>query len=427
MRCIPITTPPQIVFSDTGNKPYDTPWYHSNLVFIDTVWFDLPTSLVVSMKNGWKQIRKPYLFFEKFTKAPNGHDIRMTFYTTSGQIMNLNKPLNGLFRIEISAPNILYGTNICAVRKRDLPELAEILNGIIAAETYGKQSVPHINDFKIKRVDFSFCIRCRDKDEADAYLNVFEKYYFKRLVPQTIHGKPYDPNEYPGSFYHSNESTNCLLYNKAKAYRELFNIIIADYTIRFERQMNAINPKEYERENFGNFSSLSTINLLFKKYVETDCFQYDFAPKSTYYELINEQLKNSNMQRKTKEKLLSLFAEINTDGAYAVHKNNGVYFNRCRKITNELSINIVHTELDYPINFFENICRDNDPDNYTVIDSVELSNQDDFVQVKKQPQKASIYRKKSSVYREKIPIYREKVSEYKKIVSSTRKCFHTRI
>lgn len=427
MRCIPIITPPQIVFSDTRNNPYDTPWYRSNLVFIDTVWFDLPTSLVVSMKNGWKQIREPYLFFEKFTKAPNGHDIRMTFYPVSGQIMNLNKPLNGLFRIEISAPNILYGTNICAVRKRDLPELAEILNGFIAAETYGKLTIPHINDFKIKRVDFSFCIRCRSKDEADAYMNVFEKYYFKRLVPQTIHGKPYDPQEYPGSFYHSNESCNCVLYNKAKAYRDLFNIIIDDYTIRFERQMTACGTKDYEKKNYGNFSSLSTINLLFKKYVETDYFQYDFVPESIYYELVNRQIENENIQRKTKEKLSTLFFDINEDGAYAVHKNNGVYFNRCRKITNELSINIVHTELDYPINFFENICRDNDPDNYTVIGSVELSNQDDFVQVKKQPQKASIYRKKPSEYRVKHPIYREKVSGYKKIVSSTRKCFYTRI
>lgn len=416
MRCIPITTPPQIVFSDTRNKPYDTPWYHSDLVFIDTVWFDLPTSLVVSMKNGWKQIRESYLFFEKFTKAPNGHNIRITFYPASGQIMNLNKPLNGLFRIEISAPNILYGTNICAVRKRDLPELAEILNGIIAAETYGKQSVPHINDFKIKRVDFSFCIKCRSKDEADAYMNVFKKYYFKRLVPQTIHGKPYDPNEYPGSFYHSNENTNCLLYDKTKESRNS----VDDFIMRFERQMTACGTKDYEKKNYGNFSSLSTINYMFKKYVETDCFQYDFVPESTYYELINEQLKNSNMQRKTKEKLSSLFAEINTDGAYAVHKNNASHFNRCRKITNELSINIVHTELDYPINFFENICRDNDPDNYTFIDSVELSNQDNFFQAKKQPQKASVYRKK-------IPICREKVSGYKKIVSSTRKCFHTRI
>lgn len=427
MRCIPVTTPPQIVFSDTRNNSYDTPWYHSDLVFIDTVWFDLQTSLVVSMKNGWKQIRESYLFFEKFAKAPNGHNIRITFFPASNQIMNLNKPLNGLFRIEISAPNLLYGTNIYAVRKRDLPELAEILNGIIAAETYGKQSVPHINDFKIKRVDFSFCIRCRDKDEADAYMDVFKKYYFKRLVPQTIHGKPYDLNEYPGSFYHSNESTNCLLYNKAKAYRELFNIIIDDYTIRFERQMTACGTKDYEKKNYGNFSSLSTINYMFKKYVETDYFQYDFVPESTYYELVNRQIENENIQRKTKEKLSSLFAEINSDGAYAVHKNSASHFNRCRKITNELSINIVHTELDYPINFFENICRDNDPDNYTVIDLVELSNQDDLIQAKKQPQKASIYGKKPSVYREKIPIYREKVSEYKKIVSGRRKGFYIRI
>jgi len=42
--------------------------------------------------------------------------------------MNLNNPLNGLFRIEISAPNVLYGTNICAVKKEDLPELSDILS-----------------------------------------------------------------------------------------------------------------------------------------------------------------------------------------------------------------------------------------------------------------------------------------------------------
>lgn len=373
MHCIPVIPNKKIIFFDTEKKAYEAPWYFSDLIFIDTVWFDLPTSLIVSKKNGWVQKIEGNLCFIKHVEAPNGHKARLRFSPESQYALNLNKPVNGTLRIEISAPNILYGTNICAVRKRDLPELAEILNGFIAAEAYGKQSIPHINDFKIKRVDFSFCIKCRSQDEADAYMNVFEKYYFKRLVPYTIHGKSYNPDNYPGSMYHSNKSTNCLLYEKTKAYWDLFNIIIDDYTIRFERQLNSINPKEYERENFGNFSSLSTINLLFKKYVETDYFQYDFVPESTYYELVNRQIENENIQRKTKEKLSTLFFDINEDGAYAVHKNSASHFNRCRKITNELSINIVHTELNYPINFLKNICRDNDPDNFISIDTAEFA------------------------------------------------------
>lgn len=426
MHYITTTTPPEIVFFDKGNKPYDTPWYHSNLIFIDTVWFDLPTSLIVSMKNGWKQKRESYLYFEKFTKAPNAHDVRMTFYPESGQRMNLNNPLNGLFRIEISAPNVLYGTNICAVKKEDLPELSEILNGFIAAETFGRHTIPHINDFKIKRVDFSFCIRCRDEDEADAFKDVFKKYYFKRLIPQTIHGKPYDPDKYRGSFYHSNECCNCMLYDKSEELKKSGKQV-DDNILRFERQMTACGKKDYEKKNFGNFSSLATINYMFKKYAETDCMQYDFVPESTYYERINEQLKNSNMQKKTKEKLSSLFAEINADGAYAVHKKNASYFNRCRKITNYLSINIVHSLLGCTINFFKNICRDNDPDNYTVIDSVEISNQDDFIQAEKQPQNPSVYRKNSSEYRVKHPVYREKFPIYRELVPKMKKSFYTRI
>lgn len=363
MRCIPINSDKKLTFSDAGNKTYDTPWYDSNLVFIDTVWFDISTSLVVSMKNGWKQLREKYLYFEKFTKAPNGHDIRMTFYPESGQTMNLNKPLKGLFRLEISAPNVLYGTNLCAVKKEDLPELAEILNGFIADETFGTHTVPHINDFKIKRVDFSFCIRCRDEDEADAIKDVFQKYYFKRLIPQTIHGKPYDPNKYQGSFYHSNECCNCMLYDKSEESKKSKKQV-DDNILRFERQMTACGKKDYEKKDYGNFSSLATINHLFRKYVETDCLQYDFVPASTYNKLINEYLNSSNMQKKTKEKLSLLFKKINREGAYAVHKSNPSHFNRCRKITNDLSINILYSPLYHSLNFFEKICKDNDPDIY---------------------------------------------------------------
>ncbi|MBO5288770.1 MAG: hypothetical protein J6B11_05170, partial [Spirochaetales bacterium] len=331
-----------------------------------------------------------------------------------------------LFRIEISAPNVLYGTNICAVKKEDLPELSEILNGFIAAETFGRHTIPHINDFKIKRVDFSFCIRCRDGDEADAFKDVFKKYYFKRLIPQTIHGKPYDPDKYRGSFYHSNECCNCMLYDKSEELKKSGKQV-DDNILRFERQMTACGKKDYEKKNFGNFSSLATINYMFKKYAETDCMQYDFVPESTYYERINEQLKNSNMQKKTKEKLSSLFVEINADGAYAVHKKNASYFNRCRKTTNDLSINIVHSLLGCTINFFKNICRDNDPDNYTVIDSVEISNQDDFIQAEKQPQNPSVYRKNSSEYRVKHPVSREKFPVYRELVPKMKKSFYTRI
>ncbi len=335
-------------------------------IFIDTVKIKYEGAFVTVGKNSpWKYDNRN---FQYFLNVPvNDTNIKLTFKKDRNDEVNTQmkhiKVKKGTVYIEMSVPKVLYGTNVCGINSLDVNLLYEKLASLLTKECVEFSfdgSHLDFKNYKVTRVDRSFCFDAGGEEAKEEYLRIFKKLRIPYHDPGRC--KAFDDYDYETGFSHGSDSSDCIMYDKS----EESDIKSEPDILRLE--IRCRKPKG-GKSGFGLFGKvLNNNNQTLVDILQQYRFDLKILPEYEFFKTIKAFLAaERNMHRGEKarklpkylqyedETILAFFQYINDYSEVAAYLAESTLFNVCKTITAKLGIMNLYTIIDEELNFVDNV------------------------------------------------------------------------
>ena len=263
----------------------------------------------------------------------------------------------------MSVPKILlYGTNVCGISSSDVNALYEKLASLLTdAGVILNFDDSHLDfkNYKVTRIDRSFCFDAGSKKAKDEYLRIFKKLRIPYHDPGRCEN--FDDYDYDTGFSHGSFSNDFIMYDK----NEESKIESGPNILRLE--IRCRKPKG-GNSDFGLFGEvLNNNNQTLLDILKQYRLDLKILPEQEFFKTIKDFLakeRNLHIGEKARElpkylqykdeTILEFFQYINDYSEVAAYSANSTLFNVCKTITAELGIMNLYTIIDNELSFTDN-------------------------------------------------------------------------
>lgn len=335
-------------------------------IFIDTVKIKHENAFV-NLEKGttWKYDKNNYQYYRNI--PVNDTNIKLTFKKDRNDEVNTQmkhiKVKKGTVYIEMSVPKVLYGTNVCGISSSDVNALYEKLASLLTdAGVIFSFDGSHLDfkNYKVTRIDRSFCFDAGSKKAKDEYLQIFKKLRIPYHDPGRCEN--FDDYDYDTGFSHGSFSNDLIMYDKNQESKIKSGPNILRLEIRCRK------PK-VGKSDFGLFGEmLNNNNQTLVDILQQYRFDLKILPEREFFKTIKAFLAaERNMHRGEKarklpkylrykdETILEFFQYINDYSEVAAYLAEGTLFNVCKTITDKLGIMNLYTTIDEEFSFVDNV------------------------------------------------------------------------
>lgn len=334
-------------------------------ILIDTVKIKYENAFVNLEKGtAWKYDNRN---FQYFLNVPvNDTNIKLTFKKDRNDEVNTQmkhiKVKKGTVYIEISVPKALYGTNVCGISSSDVntlyEKLASLLTDVGVVFGYDGSHLDFKN-YKVTRIDRSFCFNAGSKEAKEEYLRIFKKLRIPYHDPGRC--KAFDDYDYETGFSHGSDSSDCIMYDKSEESDIKSEPDILRLEIRCRKTKGG-------KSDFGLFGEVLNNNQTLVDILQQYRFDLKILPEHEFFETIKAFLaaeRNLHKGEKARklpkylqyedETILEFFQYINDYSEVAAYLAENTLFNVCKTITAKLGIMNLYTIIDEELNFVDNV------------------------------------------------------------------------
>ncbi len=333
-------------------------------IFIDTVKIKYEGAFVTVGKNSpWKYDNRN---FQYFLNVPvNDTNIKLTFKKDRNDEVNTQmkhiKVKKGTVYIEMSVPKVLYGTNVCGISSSDINVLYEELASLLTdADVEFSYDGSHLDfeNYKVTRIDRSFCFNAGSEDAKDEYMRIFRKLRIPFHKPGRC--KQFDDYDYDTGFSHGSDSSDCIIYDKS----EESDIESEPDILRLEIRCRKPKGQKSDFGLFGEVLNNQTLIDILQQYR----LDLKILPEREFFKTIKAFLAaERNMHRGEKARklpkylqyedktILEFFQYINDYSEVAAYLAESTLFNVCKTITTKLGIMNLYTIIDEELSFVDNV------------------------------------------------------------------------
>jgi len=335
-------------------------------IFIDTVKIKYENAFVNLEKGtAWKYDKKNY---QNYRNIPvNDTNIKLTFKKDRNDEVNTQmkhiKVKKGTVYIEMSVPKVLYGTNVCGISSSDVNALYEKLASLLTdAGVIFSFDGSHLDfkNYKVTRIDRSFCFDTGSKKAKDEYLQIFKKLRIPYHDPGRCEN--FDDYDYDTGFSHGSYSSDFIIYDKNKESKIESGPNILRVEIRCRKPKGG-------KSDFGLFGEVLNNNgQTLVDVLQQYRFDLKILPEQEFFKTIKDFLaKERNLHKGEKsrklpkylrykdETILEFFQYINDYSEVAAYLAEGTLFNVCKTITDKLGIMNLYTTIDEELSFVDNV------------------------------------------------------------------------
>lgn len=361
------------------------PLEKANDIFIDTVKIKYENAFVnLGKGTAWKYDKEKY---QHYVNIPvNGTNIKLTFKKDPDDSICM-QTVKGTVYVEMSVPIVLYGTNVCGIKSTAVNALYEKLTSLLTdADVEFSFDGSHLNfeNYKVTRIDRSFCFNAGSEEAKEEYLRIFRKLRIPYHDPGRC--KDFDDYDYETGFSHGSDSSDFILYDKNEELREHKRVEIEDdnemkiNVLRLEIRCRkpkgkkssdneSLNEKPPDKNIFGLFgkvirSNNQTLLDILKQYR----LDLKILPEQEFLKTIKDFLakeRNLHSDKKarrrpkylqyTDEAILDFFQYINDYDEVTAYDKNDTMFNVCKTITSLLGVMNIYTIHDKSLSFIDDV------------------------------------------------------------------------
>lgn len=347
------------------------PFEEATDVFIDTVKIKCENVFIYTgWRSKWRYDESKYQYF--FNIPVNDTNIKLTFRKNRNDDMYFYLK-KGTVYVEFSVSNVLYGTNVCGISSSDVNTLYEKLASLLTeAGVILNFDDSHLDfkNYKVTRIDRSFCFDASSEKRKKEYLRIFKKL----RIPYHDSGrcKNFDDYDYETGFSHGSDSSDFILYDKNEELREHKRVEIeADNEIKINvlrLEIRCRKPKG-KKSDFGLFGEvLNNNNQTLLDILKQYRLDLKILPEQEFFKTIKDFLakeRNLHSDKKAKQRpkylqytdeaILDFFQYINDYDEVTAYDKNDTMFNICKTITSLLGIMNIYTIHDKSLSFIDDV------------------------------------------------------------------------
>ncbi len=340
------------------------PFEEATDIFIDTVKIKCENAFVYTgWRSKWRYDESKYQFF--FNILVNDTHIKLTFRRDRNDDI-YSYPKKGTVYIEMSVPKVLYGTNVCGINVSDVNLLYEKLASLLTdAGVVFSFDDSHLDfkNYKVTRIDRSFCFNAGSEEAKKEYLRIFKKLRIPYHDPGRC--EDFDNYDYDTGFSHGSDSSDCIMYDKNEELKEELEFNWEPVILRLE--IRCRKPKG-GKSDFGLFGDvLNNNNQTLVDILQQYRLDLKILPEQEFFKTIKAFLvaeRNMHIGEKARklpkylrykdETILEFFQYINDYSEATAYLKNSTLFNACKTITAELGIMNLYTIIDNKLSFIDN-------------------------------------------------------------------------